>query len=113
MKVVRLSAINNGSIYTTGDIAVTQFRYRLSLTQGHNIDGKIMSMKMSNRYRSASTNCCTACFLLPILCYQILFTPVLHQVWIIITFSVFCFQCGELPPLQLLSLKGEKFSYRF
>jgi hypothetical protein len=39
MNVLRLSALHNGSIYTPGDIPVTQFRYRLSGTQGHSVDG--------------------------------------------------------------------------
>ena len=113
MKVVRLSVLHNGSIYTHGDTLVTQFRYRLSRTQGHSVVGRIMSMKIPNLQRSASTNCSTACPLLSILCYQILVTSVLHQVWFIIKISVLYFPCDELLSIRLLSLKYEEFSYRF
>ena len=88
-----------------------QFRYRLSRTQGHSVDRRILLMNITNLYRSASRNCGTACPLLSILCYQILFCPVLHQVWIIIKNFLFCFQCGELIPVQILSLNYEKYSY--
>jgi len=45
--VVRLSAVRNCSIYTAGDILVTQFPYRLSRPKGHSGTRRITSMKIS------------------------------------------------------------------
>ena len=48
MKVVRLSALRTGRLYTPGNIPGTHFCYRLSRPQGHSAAGRIMSMKNSN-----------------------------------------------------------------
>jgi hypothetical protein len=47
MKVVRLSALHNGSIYTPWDIPITQFHYWLSRPEGHSVAERIISMKIS------------------------------------------------------------------
>jgi len=47
MKVVKLSALRIGRLYTSGDIPSTHFCYRLSRHQGQITDGSIMSMAQS------------------------------------------------------------------
>jgi len=44
MKVVKLSAISNGNLYSTENIPVTRFCQRLSQLHGHSLAGRIMSM---------------------------------------------------------------------
>jgi len=48
MKVVRLSALGNGRLYSQETIPGTFFCYRLSQSQGHSAAGRLMSMKKSN-----------------------------------------------------------------
>jgi len=48
MKVVSLSAVRTGRLYTPGNIPDTYFCYRLSQLQSHSAAGWIMSMKNSN-----------------------------------------------------------------
>jgi len=43
-----LSDLHKGSIHTQGDIPITEFLYRLSRTQNHSVEGRIVSMKISN-----------------------------------------------------------------
>ena len=47
-KVVRLSAVSTGHLYSPGNIPGTHFRQRLSRPQGHSAAGRIMSIKNSN-----------------------------------------------------------------
>ena len=48
MKVVSLSALSTGRLYTPGNIPGSHFCYRLSQPQGHNAAGRIMSIKNSS-----------------------------------------------------------------
>ena len=48
MKVVKLSALCTGRLYSPGNIPGTNFCYRLSRPQGHSAAGRIVSMKNSN-----------------------------------------------------------------
>ena len=48
MKVVRLSAVRTGRLYSSGNIPGTHFCYRLSRRQSHSAAGRVMCMK----------NCC-------------------------------------------------------
>jgi hypothetical protein len=48
MKVVRLSALRTGRLYSPGRIPGTHFWQRLSRTQGHNATGRIKSLKNSS-----------------------------------------------------------------
>jgi len=48
MKMVRLSALRTGRLYSPGNIPATHFYKRLSQPQSHNAVGRIMSMKNSN-----------------------------------------------------------------
>jgi hypothetical protein len=48
MKAVSLSALRTGSLYPSGNISGTHFRYRLNQPQGHSVAGRIMSIKNSN-----------------------------------------------------------------
>ena len=57
IKVVRLSALHTGHLYTSGHIPGTHLCYRLSRTHGHSVAGRIMSIKnlnyhVGNRYRA-------------------------------------------------------------
>jgi len=59
MKVVRLSALRIGRLYSPGNIPGAHFGYRLSQPQGHNAAGRITSMKnfndtIGNRTRNLS-----------------------------------------------------------
>jgi len=45
IKVVRLSALHTGCLYTPGNIPVTHFCHRLSRPWGHSAAGSIMAMK--------------------------------------------------------------------
>ena len=44
VKVVRLSAVRTGHLYSPGNTPGTHFCYRLLRTQGHSAAGRIMSM---------------------------------------------------------------------
>jgi hypothetical protein len=48
MKVVRLSALRTGRLYTSRNILDNHFCSRLSRPQGHSAAGRIMSMKNSH-----------------------------------------------------------------
>ena len=65
MKVVRLSALHNGNIYTPGDITITQFRYSLSRPALHSVAGRIISMKISKNKIENRTRDVPACSAVP------------------------------------------------
>ena len=48
MKVVKLSSLRTGRLYSTGNIPGTYLCWRLSKPQDHSAVGRIMSMKNSN-----------------------------------------------------------------
>jgi len=75
MKVVRLSALCNCTIYTPGDIFVTQLRYRLSRPPGLVWPVGLCQWKfpriIGNGTRDIpACSCHTVCRFLSILCYQ-------------------------------------------
>jgi hypothetical protein len=65
MKVVRLSNLNAGRLYPTGNIPGTHFRYRLSQPHGHSATGRIMSMINSNDTIGNRTRDLPACSAVP------------------------------------------------
>ena len=48
MKVIRLSVLCSGRLYSPGDTPGTHFCYRLSRPQGHSAAGRVTSIKNSN-----------------------------------------------------------------
>jgi len=63
MKVVKLSALGTGRLYTPGNMPGTHFCYRLSRPQGHSGAGRNMSMKNYNDtvgYRNRDLPTCGA-----------------------------------------------------
>jgi len=65
MKVVWLSAISTGRLYTPGNIPVTHFCWRLSRPQGHSAAGWIMSMKNSDDTNGNRNRDLLACSAVP------------------------------------------------
>jgi hypothetical protein len=61
MKVVRLSALRTGRLYTCGNTPGTHFCQRLSRPQGHSATERIMSMKNSNDNSGNRTRDLPAC----------------------------------------------------
>ena len=48
MKAARLSALRIGRLYSTGNILVTHFCYRLCQPQGHNAPRRVRTIKSPN-----------------------------------------------------------------
>jgi hypothetical protein len=65
MKVVRLSALLTGRLYSPGNNPATHFCQRLSRPQGHSAAGRIMSMKNSNDTIGNRTRYLSACSAVP------------------------------------------------
>jgi len=65
MKVVRLSALSTGRLYPPGNIAGTNFCYRLCQLQGHSAAGRVMSMKNSYENIGNRTRDIPACSEMP------------------------------------------------
>jgi len=65
MKVVGLSAVRTGRFYPQGNIPGTHFFMRLSQPQGHNVAGRIMSMKNSNDTIGNRTRDLPTCSVVP------------------------------------------------
>ena len=65
MKVVRLSALRTGRVYSPVNIPGTHFCQRLSQPQGHSAAGRIMSMKNSNDTIGNRTRDLPACSAVP------------------------------------------------
>ena len=65
MKVVRLSALRTGHLYTPGNIPGTHFCWRLSQPRGHRAAGRIMWMKNSNDTFANRTRDLPACSAVP------------------------------------------------
>ena len=65
MKVVRLSALRTGRLYSPGNIPGTHFCWRLSQPQSHRAAGRIVSMKNSNDTIGNRTRNLPACSALP------------------------------------------------
>jgi len=61
MKLVRLSALRTGRLYTPGNIPGTHFCWRLSRPQGHIAAGRFMSIKNSNDTIGNRTRVLPAC----------------------------------------------------
>jgi hypothetical protein len=57
MKVVRLSALRTGRLYSPRNIPGTHFCYRMSQPQGHGAARRIMSMKIQMTSSGIESNC--------------------------------------------------------
>ena len=65
MKVVRLSGLSTGLLFSPGDTLDTHFCYRLSQSQGHSAAGRIMAMKNSSDTTGNGTCDIPACSIVP------------------------------------------------
>jgi hypothetical protein len=65
MKVVRLSTVRTGRLYTPGNIRRTHFFCRLSRPQGHSAAGRSISMKNSSDTLGNQTRYLPACNTIP------------------------------------------------
>ena len=65
MKVVGLSDVRTGRLYSPGNIPGTHFCWSLSQPQGHSAAGRIMSMKNSNDTIGNRTRDLPACNTVP------------------------------------------------
>jgi hypothetical protein len=65
IKVVRLSALRTGRLYSPRNIPGTDFCYRLSQPQGHSATGRIMSMTNSHDSIGNRTRDLQACSTVP------------------------------------------------
>lgn len=66
--MVRLSALGNGRLYSTGDIVGTHLCLRLNRPQDHNAAGEVTSMKNSSDHNENRSRDLRACKDVPQLC---------------------------------------------
>jgi hypothetical protein len=110
IKVVSLSTLRTGRLYSTWNITSTHFCYRLSRHQGHSAAGRIMSMKNSNDFLVCSAvsqpatpkYCTSVSVFLPYLSGMPIGSLLLH-----ITLS--CVACLSVPYLSTWYYKRHDF----